>query len=217
MQATRAGGRRWARRLGGAVAIAALAFGGALLTTGPAAAHDQLLTTDPADGATVQSLPAQITLTFNEDVLPDAGATIVEVTDAAGATVAQGAPAVSGAAVTQELASPADPNGAYSVAWKVVSSDGHPVSGTFAFTVAGAPVTTPTPTPTPTPTATPTPSPTAAPDSGYRGPQPWIWIPIVGAVLGGALLYLLVDRARRQAARERAEAPESESRPPADG
>lgn len=197
MQATRTRPRAWSRRLGGAVAIAAVALAGVLLATTPAAAHDQLVTTDPADGTTVQALPAQITLTFNEDVLPDAGATIVDVTDAAGATVAQGAPAVAGATVTQQLSSPADPNGAYSVAWKVVSSDGHPVSGTFSFTVSGAPVTTPTPTATPT--ATPSPTATPAPPAQADGGVPaWVWA-IVGVVvvaLLGALVGVLVTRSR---------------------
>ena len=52
-------------------------------------------------------------------------------------------------------------SGVITVLWKVVSSDGHPISGEFSFTATGAP--TPTPTQTATPTVTPTPTETVEP------------------------------------------------------
>jgi methionine-rich copper-binding protein CopC len=191
------------------LATAALALAALLVTAAPASAHDQLVGTDPAAGSTVDAVPAQITLTFNEKVLPDAGATAIVVTSAGGTPVQEGDPVVSDTTVTQAIVTPADPDGTYTVEWKVVSSDGHPVSGDFSFTVSGAsPSPTPTPTPTPTQTAiapTPTPTSTPAPPADGGGVPAWAWAivaVVVVAVLGG-ILYLIVSRARRKAEDER--------------
>ena len=122
--------------------VAALALGlTAVLTTltaGPASAHDRLLTSDPADGAQLATPPTAITLTFNTEPLPVEPQVVV--TDSAGTVVTQGAPAIDGTTATLAL-DPAVALGGdtYSVAWRVVSSDGHPIEGTFAFTVAAQP------------------------------------------------------------------------------
>jgi len=185
-----------------AAAVALVALGAAIAVPAPASAHDQLVGTDPADGATLTALPAQITLTFSDAVLPDPGATAVEVTDPAGAPVADGEATTDGATVTQTLrADAADPNGRYTVAWKVVSSDGHPVSGTFAFTVAGAPIATPTPTTTPTASSSPTPTESALPGppmEAQGGIPTWVWVVLGVLVVAamGAVVAVLVARAR---------------------
>ncbi|BDZ41703.1 hypothetical protein GCM10025865_10020 [Paraoerskovia sediminicola] len=103
---------------------------------GPAAAHDQLLESDPADGATVDLPPDAITLTFSDSVLEVSPEVIVETAD--GTDVADGDPRVEGADVVQPLAADAGA-GDYAVSWRVVSADGHPIDGSFEFTVAGAP------------------------------------------------------------------------------
>lgn len=204
-----------ARTLTGLLAAAGIAAAAVLLTAAPAAAHDQLIESDPAASSTVDAVPEQIVLTFSADVLTDEGATVVEVTDATGTRVDEGDAVVAGPTVTQALTVPAEPNGDFEVVWKVVSSDGHPISGEYTFTVAGA---TPTPTPTPTETATtaPTtePSPTAtavAPpaDEGSASGAVWPWV--AGAILlvavAAAVTYLLVSRSRRAAQQERLEHP----------
>lgn len=98
-----------------------------------ASAHDELLSTDPADGATASS-PAQVTLTFSGQIA-QVGATVV-VTDGDGASVVEGEPVAEGTEVVQALAADLAP-GAYDVVWRVTSQDGHPISGTFGFTVEG--------------------------------------------------------------------------------
>lgn len=184
-------------------AALAVALGGVLASATAASAHDRLVGSDPAADATLDALPAQITLTFNDAVLADAGAIVIEVTDAAGTRLDEGTPSVSRATVTQPIAAADDANGVYSVAWKVVSGDGHPVSGEFSFTVAGAPVPTPTPTAS-APTASPSPSATVLPGPPMEatgGIPPWIWA-IVGVLvvaLLGALVAVLVARARGRA------------------
>ena len=91
--------------------------------------------------------------------------------------------------------------------WKVVSSDGHPISGQFSFTVAGAPTPTETATPTPTATAVPTqsaePTPTVTSEpvaSEGATALPWIIAGVLALALIAAVVYLLVSRARREKA-----------------
>ncbi len=134
-----------------------------VFAAGPAALplHAQLVSTAPEDGASVQTAE-QVTMTFSEDINPEFLQVRVQ---GPGADEADGAPEVDGTVVTQPLAADL-PAGEHEVTFRVVSVDGHPVSGSFSFTttVAGAGAT-PSATPTPTPTATPTdtPSPTATP------------------------------------------------------
>lgn len=126
---------------------------------GPAAAHDELVSTQPADGAAVDVPPAAVSLEFSEEPLVDG--TQLQVTGPDGAVASVGDTVVDGTTVSIALATEL-PAGAYTVDWRVTASDGHPTSGTFTFTATGgtAPIPTSTPTPTPTPTATPTPTPT---------------------------------------------------------
>ncbi|WP_454728328.1 copper resistance CopC family protein [Cellulosimicrobium protaetiae] len=127
------------------------------LTAAPASAHDRMLTSDPADGSQLATPPTAITLTFNTEPLPVEPQVVVS--DSAGTVVTQGAPTIEGSTATLAL-DPAVALGGdtYTVAWRVVSSDGHPIEGTFAFTVAAqpeAPVSEePTEEPTPEETAT---------------------------------------------------------------
>jgi hypothetical protein len=198
------------RRIAALGAALALAAASLLIVAAPASAHDELVSSDPAADATLPGLPAQLTLTFSGDLLGDAGATEVQVTDAAGALLADGSPVVAANVVTQPLSAGA--TGAIAVKWRTVSSDGHPISGEYAFTVTAP--TTPTPSPTTSPSATPTPSPTAttspsttpatiaptaapAPDQSGGAVLPWIVLVLVGVAVLGGVVYLLVSRARR--------------------
>jgi methionine-rich copper-binding protein CopC len=171
----------------------------------PASAHDALTASSPAADSTVETLPAELTLTFSAKLIDGEGSTEVVVTDAAGDSVTDGPATVNGAIVTQPLVSEADA-GVYRVIWKVVSSDGHPTSGEFSFTVATgsdvAPVVEPTTSPTeealpttapptavaPTPTETPDESEPAADTTGF-----WI-LGILGALILAAVVVVLLSR-----------------------
>lgn len=197
------------RTLPAVLATAFLAAAALLAPALPAAAHDELIATDPTADAVLESLPAQITLSFSADVLPDAGATVVEVTDASGASLTDGTPEAAGAEVTQALAGPA--SGAVTVRWRVVSSDGHPIDGEFAFSV---PTASPTPTPSASPTASPVASateeattvasaqPTAAPveTAAPASPLPWILIVVALVIVAGVLVYVFASRGARKTA-----------------
>lgn len=187
-----------------------LAAAALLVPALPAAAHDELIGTDPASDAVLETLPEQITLSYSTDVLTDAGATVIEVTDAAGTSLTDGAPEVSGSEVTQALAGPA--SGTVTVQWRVVSSDGHPIDGEFAFSVPES-----TPTPAPTPSVTPSASATAAASEAASpaattevtiplesdapaSPLPWILLVVALVIVAGVLVYVFASRGPRNTA-----------------
>lgn len=122
------------------VAATALVVGAALaVLAGPrqAAAHSSLIGTSPKQGGTVTSPVKNVKLRFSEDV--QARFATVAVTDPDGEKVSAGKPAVRGGTVEQPVTAFREP-GKYLVGWRVVSADGHPVSGKFAFTVTDAAV-----------------------------------------------------------------------------
>jgi copper transport protein len=118
-----------------AVLLPALVGALLALATGPAAAHASLVETVPADGQTLDRIPEQIALTFNDPVTVAAGA--VRIYDSTGERVDDGASQVPDGApetVTVPLAGDLA-EGTYVVTWRVTSADGHPVRGAFTFSV----------------------------------------------------------------------------------
>ncbi|MFD8863220.1 copper resistance protein CopC [Streptomyces sp. NPDC059590] len=116
----------------------------AVATAPPAAAHTGLTGSAPDDGATVATSPARVSLSFNDPM--DARYSRVAVTGASGRSVTTGAPKVDGRTVSQALTAEL-PAGRYTVGYRVISADGHPVSGSYTFTVAAARTTAPVPRP----------------------------------------------------------------------
>ena len=122
-----------ARVLAGTVAVLAILVS----TAGPAFAHAVLLRTDPAPQTTVKTSPAAVKLDFSEAVEVAFGA--IRVFDVDGKRVDKGK--ITTADSRREVIVPASlPGGTYTVTWRVVSADGHPVHGGFQFYV-GAPST----------------------------------------------------------------------------
>ncbi|GGB31439.1 hypothetical protein GCM10011492_22600 [Flexivirga endophytica] len=103
--------------------------------TAPAAsAHDFLIKTTPADGATVEHVPGMVRLVFDQPA-QQIGTKMV-VTGPRG-PVQQGSPTLVDNQVRQQIA-PGAPAGHYTVSWRITSADGHPVSGSFSFTAKEA-------------------------------------------------------------------------------
>ena len=201
---------RAAGHLAGLLAVCALAVTGTLAvvvaSAAPASAHASLVRATPADGATLASAPSRVVLEF-DDPLSTSFATLV-VTGPDGHDVTTGRSSVSGSTLTGDLEGGLPP-GAYRTAFRVVSDDGHPVTGQLRFTLrlpAGAAPSASTPagpgrsaappTPTaasPTPTAAaPTPADvagSAAADSAAEGPS---WFAANLLPLSGVLLLVVV-------------------------
>ncbi|MGA5554726.1 copper resistance CopC/CopD family protein [Streptomyces lavendulocolor] len=118
--------------------LATAALLGSVLS-GTASAHAALTGSTPKDGAVVATAPKDVTLTFSEQVaMGDDAIRVLEPSGkradtgelrdlCAGAVVKYGVDLHSGL-----------PEGTYTVAWRAVSADSHPISGAFTFSI-GAP------------------------------------------------------------------------------
>ena len=98
----------------------------------PAMAHSDEVSADPPADSVLQVMPEQVIVTFNEPLL-EAGAALVVTADTG--QVVSVEPAVVQDRSIQAAISGGGP-GTYQVAYRVVSGDGHPVTGTYAFTVS---------------------------------------------------------------------------------
>ena len=119
-------------RLPLALAAALYLFLVVALAATPAYAHASLVGSNPKDGATLDAEPAEVSVEFNEDVSTPAQ---LEVTAPDGSSLAKGEPTVDGTTVTQTLDT-SGYAGAYTMAYRVVSADGHPVSGEITYEVS---------------------------------------------------------------------------------
>jgi methionine-rich copper-binding protein CopC len=183
-----------------ATALLAVLFGG-LATASPAAAHDALVSSSPAEGEQLAAPPAQITLEFSNEVL--AMGAEVQVNDTTGRNWVAGEVTITGGTVVAAV-DEGMPAGSYEVLWRVVSADGHPISAAIPFSVLQGVTPTPVATPTPTVTAEAVPSPTASPtsaattDAAASAPAPWVTIVISVAVIALLIAGLLILLARRR-------------------
>jgi copper resistance protein C len=187
-----------------------------LTVTGLAAAHAELVESEPADGDTIET-PATLTAVFSIELDPNPERSFVIVRDAAGTEVARGAVSEDDlTTISAEL--PALPAGDYTVRWQARDpTDNHTERGTFGFSVV-EPTPSPTPPPattppateqpaTPGPTEEPTEEPTVPPtQSPTPSPPPiddeptagmtdiLLALALAGAVVGGLVLYLFRRR-----------------------
>lgn len=120
-----------------ALVLALLTALAILVPTAPASAHAVLKRTAPGAGAILDTAPATVTMTFTEsvDLLP--GKVTVIAPDGADARRAEPSTREGGAVVRIPLRDGLG-RGTYVVSYRVVSADGHPISGGFVFSV-GAP------------------------------------------------------------------------------
>jgi methionine-rich copper-binding protein CopC len=103
-----------------------------VLAATPLLAHSEKESTSPADGAVLTNAPESIEMTFDSPMR----LTMVRLTDAGGADIElQRSDGM--APVTQFQAVPAALlPGAYTVEWRGLSGDGHPMQGSFSFEIA---------------------------------------------------------------------------------
>jgi copper transport protein len=148
---------------------------------GPARAHANLASSDPAASAQLDHAPSEVTMTFTEP--PDPKLSIVHVLDVNGDAVEAGpVHEVAGRNDELQIPLPTDlSDGVYTVSWRVVSeADGHQTAGAFSFGVNVAPGAVVTPS-VPVPT---TPSPSVASVAGKLGLYVGLAILFASAVVG---------------------------------
>lgn len=123
--------RRTAAALAALGALAWLAAG--LASAGPAHAHAALASSDPAADEVLDAAPDEITLVFTEQIAPPAFVTVHGPDEA---EISTGEVRVGNGVVKRSMDDAGE--GTYTVAYRVVSADGHPISGQYEFAV-GAP------------------------------------------------------------------------------
>ncbi|MEP6812926.1 MAG: CopD family protein [Actinomycetota bacterium] len=111
--------------------VAALALPAAAL------AHANLSRAEPADGAVVPAAPSAVRLFFDDAIGAEQGMRAVR--DTGGSVLSGRVRVVGGRELVIPLRRPL-PRGAYTVLWRVLSDDGHPIAGITTFAVgAGQP------------------------------------------------------------------------------
>ncbi|MBC7788782.1 MAG: copper resistance protein CopC/CopD [Anaerolineae bacterium] len=119
----------WARAVLVAIAMA-------LLSARAADAHGVLQSSVPASKARLKTVPREIRLTFNE--APELAFTQIELVGPDSISILLGAPralADSARVVLADIQGAIARAGVYRVNWRIAGRDGHPVRGTFTFTI----------------------------------------------------------------------------------
>lgn len=129
-----------AQRAGRITALSATAAFGLAVTTlaAPAWAHDSLIASSPEAGEVLEQSPEEVTLEFSGEGLTDGESitNIIQISDAEGENF-EGETEIDGATMSTELPEEL-PGGEYTVAYRVVYSDGHAEEQSFDFEVAEA-------------------------------------------------------------------------------
>lgn len=196
--------RAW-RRSFLVVAAVALACVGVPFSAAPAAAHNYLVSASPADGAAIAQAPGLLELVFSEAVRGTGSGVVVTGPD--GKPWEDGAPEVVGTTVTQPLTE-LGPAGSYTIRYRIVSADGHPITGTLTFELTApgpaaeeapeapaAPVAPSTPTPAPIERAESLDASNTADDADGGGVSPWLPLGAAGVL---AVLVTGVVMSRRR-------------------
>jgi len=174
------------RRFATALVVACLAVVG--LAT-PAFAHNQLIGSNPENEATVQQSPSVLELTFDQPVQKGEGLNSVAVTGPDGSTWSTGPVEVSSNVVTATV-DELGPTGEYTIGYRILSADGHPVSGEVVFTLATAGDGTPAPAEAQTEDQA-SGSADEGTGEGDGGLPVWVWILGAVVVLGAGLTVAL--------------------------
>ena len=161
LSAAYAGNMRWFVSLLAALAVIVLPASGA-------AGHASLQFSTPEDGAVLDVAPEEVVLTFSEELLTElVEISVLDADD--NPVVVTEVPQTPPPGTDVKVPWPVDlPPGEYSVAYRVVSADGHPVTGRVTFSYANSREVAATPTesePTPEPSLEPSAEAGETPDS----------------------------------------------------
>jgi methionine-rich copper-binding protein CopC len=104
------------------------------LLVGPAAsAHDDVIDQVPAPGSQVEAGLVEIKLDFSNELLDIGSGAEIVVTAPDGSLAPATCAALNGTLASAQT--DLDQAGTYTVAWRVVSSDGHPIEGSYNFEI----------------------------------------------------------------------------------
>jgi len=163
------------------VLVLGAVLGGVLGAVAPASAHTSLLSATPSSGSTVDALPAGVELEFSMPVQSRLAQVVVR--DAGGDDHVVGPVASFDTRVAAQVRGLRA--GRYTVAYRVVAADGHPVSGQYTFVVAsGASASSAAAAGRPVPSVS-------------SGGRPWL-VPLLGALVVASAAALRVRHGGRR-------------------
>jgi methionine-rich copper-binding protein CopC len=101
----------------------------------PANAHTSLELSTPTDGQSIEFMPAELSAGFDEDLIEIEGEVVntLELESADGAKYVLSAATIAGPTVSASAGDGEYPAGDYLLKYRVVSADGHPVTGEIKF------------------------------------------------------------------------------------
>ena len=118
--------------------IAAICAVIALLAPHPAQAHTSLVSSVPMKNSTIKAIPKTIALTFDEKLIMLAGKNVSKfsVVGPDGKEIKLGPITLTNQIISAAVLEPKPKPGIYKIKYRVISGDGHPVSGTIKFTLS---------------------------------------------------------------------------------
>ena len=101
----------------------------------PANAHTALELSTPSDGQSIEFMPAEFSASFDEDLIEIEGEVVntLELESADGAKYVLSAATIAGPTISASAGDGEYPVGDYLLKYRVVSADGHPVTGEIKF------------------------------------------------------------------------------------
>ena len=114
---------------------AATVLAASALSVAPASAHASLQSSNPTENAVLDAAPDEVTLTFNQSVQQNFATVTVVGSDAHDWAASD--PVVDGSTVTVGLDG-LGAAGEYTIGYRVVSADGHPITGSIPFQLTQA-------------------------------------------------------------------------------
>ncbi len=115
--------------------LVSLCLAGLALFSSPvASAHGEIVSTFPEQYSNATPIPAEVWIEFDGNLQTLDGQSIntIDVVDATGLTVSYGDPVIEGGKISTKLSGQSAP-GVFTVNYRIVSEDGHPVEGSYTF------------------------------------------------------------------------------------
>jgi methionine-rich copper-binding protein CopC len=111
-----------------------LAFQCLILSAPTSFAHGQIVTSYPLDGSTSSPTPTQVWIEFDGELQTIDGEVVntLKVTDSTGLVVSAEEAVIEGAKISTQV-SDQSVGGVFTVEYRIVSEDGHPVEGSYTF------------------------------------------------------------------------------------
>jgi len=115
--------------------LVALCLAGLALVSSPtSSAHGEIVGAFPEQFTNATPIPTQVWIEFDGQLQTLDGQAIntIDVVDSTGLTVSYGDPVITGSKITTKLSGQSAP-GVFTVNYRIVSEDGHPVEGSYTF------------------------------------------------------------------------------------